>query len=855
MRLKKVYIRFYKSFNFDYERRYTHTIADAAPWDLMEGSWYPFVRVALEPSITTVVGSNEAGKSHLLDAIEKLINGQPIERSAFCRYSQFFSVEEGKVRVPDLGGEFEVQATDLASLDKFFELKEGEGLDAGDTFHLFRINGGSPEIYLRWSKEPIVLKDAEAQQLPTLLPPAFRLRPDLPLPESIPLTELNEKARRSWGSRRHRGSLLDMLFGRQWAQETWNKSFGEFSPLVTNVAESGDDLVAQYELGRDLLFSVAKIDRDTFRELDEAIADENEGYVNGVIQRINDALAVHLNFPRWWAQDREFRLMVSPREHEISFTIRDRTGTDYSFKERSKGLTWFLSYFVQLRAHHSPVGTGSEILLMDEPDAFLSNQGQQDLLRILEDFARPEDRSREAQVIYVTHSPFLINRNAGHRIRVLDKGSTDEGTRVVQDASQNHYEPLRSSLGSFVAETAFIGGQNLFVEGLADQVLLAGMSTHLRAKDMPTLDLLDLNGVTIVPAGGAPNLPYLVYLARGRDEIRPPSVALLDSDAAGDEAVKTLGRIPPRGKRALAPEFIFQIGRWAAAKTIKASAGVTIVELEDLVPVELATVSARSYARRVLAVDAETVEHLVDADITSALAAADGSLFAAVSNAFRARFNENIEKVGFAKELMAYLEAARREGVEAPGMEDLESNFYKLEADLARALRRASNQEQERRQVGRLDRIVKRFLEDHPTAAAREYGRVLLEEVESVLEESAAGDRPRALVVDIRRTFKLDEDQTELIEDFEQFRLKIEGLRLRERLDTREEQTGSAVPLPSAALPEPAPTAAASRNGELAPSVEAPLPHDVEAATAAVVPGAGEGHGNATAESLDAPSS
>ena len=176
-----------------------------------------------------------------------------------------------------------------------------------------------------------------------------------------------------------------------------------------------------------LLFEVAKIESTTFEDLAEAIADGREGFANGLIQRINDNLARYLNFPRWWAQDREFRLLTSPREHDLVFTIRDRTGTDYSFAERSNGLKYFLSYHVQLLAHQPPEGEKSEILLMDEPDAYLSNQGQQDLLRILERFARPEDRSRNDQIVYVTHSPFLINRNAGERVRVLDKGVTGRG--------------------------------------------------------------------------------------------------------------------------------------------------------------------------------------------------------------------------------------------------------------------------------------------------------------------------------------------------------------------------------------------------------------------------------------------
>jgi predicted ATP-dependent endonuclease of OLD family len=97
---------------------------------------------------------------------------------------------------------------------------------------------------------------------------------------------------------------------------------------------------------------------------------------------------------------------------------------------------------------------------MDEPDAYLSSQAQQDLLKVFDLFANPESGSHlthPIQVFYVTHSPFLIDKNHAERIRVLQKGNEDEGTRVVKDAAKNHYEPLRSSIGAYVGETAFIG--------------------------------------------------------------------------------------------------------------------------------------------------------------------------------------------------------------------------------------------------------------------------------------------------------------------------------------------------------------------------------------------------------------
>lgn len=343
-------------------------------------------------------------------------------------------------------------------------------------------------------------------------------------------------------------------FARDWdSQDAIAKAAPGIWERITRALNSADqereeEREAQRNLARKLLFSVSHVSAKAIERLDEALADEAEGFVNATIDEINAAIARHLNLNRWWSQDKDFALVVSPREHDLGFTIRDRTGSDYSFRERSAGLRYFLSYLVRLRAHQSPVGR-PEILLMDEPDAYLSSQGQQDLLRIFDDFARPESRSRQDQVVYVTHSPFLIDRNAAWRIRVVDKGTADEGTRVVKDAAKMHYEPLRSALGPFVAETAFIGGSNLFVEGPSDQVLIAGMSSHLRAHGGPLADSLDLNAVTVVAAGGASLVPYMVYLARGRDEVRPPCVALLDGDSSGKEAYRTLTRKGgPRGK-------------------------------------------------------------------------------------------------------------------------------------------------------------------------------------------------------------------------------------------------------------------------------------------------------------------
>jgi len=392
---------------------------------------------------------------------------------------------------------------------------------------------------------------------------------------------------------------------------------------------------------------------------------------------------------------------------------------------------------------------------MDEPDAFLSSTGQQDLLRVLEEFAEPESGSRHDQVVYVTHSPFLINKNAAHRIRVLDKGSEEEGTRVVRDAARNHYEPLRSSVGAYVAETAFIGGSNLVVEGVSDQVLLVGMNSLLRRDGTAPRELLDLNSVTIVPAGSASEVPYIVYLARGRDETKPPCVALLDGDRSGEDAEKGLARGGASGKRVLDGKYIVQIAAWGSGADLKLADGIKLTEIEDLIPTRIALEAARSYATSFLRLSGDEVTTLAREAIDSALVSAGGSVWKALEQAFAAAYDgAHIDKTGFAKELLAYVNTASGER-RPPGLLDLEHNFGQLIRHLAELLADAERDEGDRRRKKRLGRIVKGFLDDHPDGTTKDSAEQTLRAIESSLDEAdPEDDLVRAGITRLRRDFK-----------------------------------------------------------------------------------------------------
>lgn len=784
MLLKTIYVRFYKSFNFDYLRK-SHPKSEPQPWEqTAKDHWYPYVRVPVEPGITTVVGANESGKSQLLSAIKCVLTGEGIDPADFCRYSQFFAIDD-ELPLPDFGAEFDsLSEADRAAVAAACGLDTPRDFEA---FLLFRLGDGTDTVYLRTegglSRESLTDKSV----LEAVLPRAFEIDAQVPLPESVPVSYLATGAlpldRTRSERRRMWGSLLDNL---NWfaSQDTVTQQAAAIADFFHNREEADEQRERELRLAEDLLIKVAGVNRAAFAQLQQAVARSEEGYANGLVEKINDELTTALNFPKWWSQDRDFRLLVTLRDEDLVFTIRDRTGTEYSFNERSGGLKFFLSYFVQYLAHDPPLGI-QEVLLMDEPDAYLSSQGQQDLLRIFDAFAHPEDDRPACQAVYVTHSPFLVDKNHGERIRVLEKGEGDEGTRVVRDAARNHYEPLRSAFGDFVGETTFISNCNLMLEGPSDQIIVAGMSAYLRKNGTPKTENLDLNDITLVPTGSASQAPYMVYLARGRDVERPAVIVLLDSDQAGDHAKSAIAK-GPLGKPLLRDELVLQIGQLPADE-IKTDNPDGAREIEDLVGSELGLAAAKAYVADYLGQEhAASVAHVTASDLDfqnfpGTLSAIEAALMAVLGDSF------HLDKVGFARSVTALMDDRSDDGdVNSEIREAVAANFRLLFRRLAHMQRLATRDYRTEKMGSRIRRAKHSFLLDHPGGATREDANLLLEEIDTVLDKSLDSEELRLEMRRLAERFDLDHDITESVEKYEDFKDALTTLAYQARLDSQD---------------------------------------------------------------------
>lgn len=782
MRLATAYARFYKSFNFDQARK-LHKGSVPQPWEIFRELYYPYVSIPLDPRITTVVGANESGKSHLLGVIKKAITGEGIEQRDVCRYSAAFGVAQGQLTWPHVGvGWDDISAIEASPIADLL----GEPTARFDRLLMFR---EQPDRLTVWRPDggnftSKALNAEETLALERLLPRPFEIDADVALPNSIPFSFLadGESALAATLSRAGIDRLVSAIAGiagivqggangvQNNAQAVAEALSEHTMPMVGRLSKTE---LKSLDLGRKLLLTIGGIDPRGLDEIAKGINERHDGYAGGLLDKINEQLARRLNFRKYWVQDRDFSLKVVTRDRELVFLISDRTGTTYEFSERSSGLRYFLSYLIQAQVHR-PASARETILLMDEPDTFLSAEAQQDLMRVFRDLVEPATDRDPLQVVYVTHSPFLLDKNHAERIRVLEKGAGFEGTRVVPNASRNHYEPLRSAFGPLVGETAFVGSVNLIVEGAADQILLAGAANLIRQRSPGIMDdTLDLNRLTIVLGGSASELAYSVYRVRGQGADRPPVVVLLDADDAGMKAKRQFiedGRL----SKLIRPENVLDLAEIGAGT----EHWPLSPEIEDLVPVRLAHRAVELVIRDVVKFRAGDPPIIGLSEI-EAEHARGLPLFDTLNRVLGAA-NGRIEKVAFAKAVVAACQLR-----DATLTDDVEFFLGRM-AVVFRAVNAAIRGATADTAHKRLEALVRErtslFAMDHPQRATREQASIVLKEVEAQLDETPEAEAIRNAIVPIMRDYDLRSDPAEDVRDYPAFLEELEGLRFAWRI-------------------------------------------------------------------------
>ncbi|MBF0250376.1 MAG: AAA family ATPase [Alphaproteobacteria bacterium] len=250
-------------------------------------------------------------------------------------------------------------------------------------------------------------------------------------------------------------------------------------------------------------------------------------------QLANRASAVITSEIRRLWKDRSLTVRFDTDAEHINTFVSDPNSTfnvEVNLNERSRGFQWFFSFYMTFAADTKGGAAEDAILLLDEPGLYLHAKSQRDLLNHFEaDFKN--------QILYTTHSPFMVPTHRLDTVRTVS--ITEEvGTTVSNDPSGDARTlfPLQAALGYDLAQSLFIGPNNLVVEGVTDYWALSSISEYLNSNGGGGLR----GDITITPAGGAQKIPYMVALLSSE---QLNVLALLDHEkdakTTRDELVKS----------------------------------------------------------------------------------------------------------------------------------------------------------------------------------------------------------------------------------------------------------------------------------------------------------------------------
>ncbi|MGE0333368.1 MAG: ATP-dependent endonuclease [Ramlibacter sp.] len=198
--------------------------------------------------------------------------------------------------------------------------------------------------------------------------------------------------------------------------------------------------------------------------------------------------------------------------------------------QRSKGVRWFLSFFLQIWASAS--SKKSVVFLLDEPGANLHSKAQQDVLRVI------EGSSVANQVLYSTHSPDLIRADKLGRVLAVQRDDAENSsspTTVIaahklSSASVDTMSAVYRAMGvDFSRQQIIQRSNNVLLEEISALYYLKAFCTLLGVENQPNF----------LPATGVTNVPMIASLLTGWGI---EFLILLDDDNKGRETAKTLAK-------------------------------------------------------------------------------------------------------------------------------------------------------------------------------------------------------------------------------------------------------------------------------------------------------------------------
>lgn len=207
-------------------------------------------------------------------------------------------------------------------------------------------------------------------------------------------------------------------------------------------------------------------------------------------------------------------IKVRIANNKITFFVSNpRTKQQFFTTQRSKGFQWFLSFYTRINS--TSMKKNNAIILIDEPGLFLHAKSQSSVLKVLNQLGKSN------QIIYATHSPYLIEIDKLQRIRLVESdqdGRTHITKKFYDTKNEDTLTPILTAIGHniFNGITFDEKKNNVVVEGISDYLIIHAMAKLLKYDLPKNLYFIPMRGadsiLKYVPFFIAWNLKFLILL-------------------------------------------------------------------------------------------------------------------------------------------------------------------------------------------------------------------------------------------------------------------------------------------------------------------------------------------------------
>lgn len=262
----------------------------------------------------------------------------------------------------------------------------------------------------------------------------------------------------------------------------------------------------------------AKFNENLFEEM---MLTYDSGRKQDLIDDLKELIDAQINrqFNQFYPQE-IVSIVPSVENSSLKFFVKSNS-RNITISERSNGLKWYLNLFITLLSKN--IQNKNILFVIDEPGVHLHVDAQKELRRLF--YELPSNY----QILYSTHSPFMISENHISDIKVIQKnqeGITEIvnsvfSENILQTTKKETLSPILKSIGMSQQYVfgAYPGKINVITEGITDSMYLRAMAKNL-----------DENRFVFIPAIGASNIYNLGLILWGWGF---KYICLYDFDSAG----------------------------------------------------------------------------------------------------------------------------------------------------------------------------------------------------------------------------------------------------------------------------------------------------------------------------------